>query len=313
MMTFIPGNGSSQLMTLDIEYTTWGNPASEVVYFPSGSCCGQRAEDRPEAPSQPASDSKTCEHPGIAFLIASASEMTHPDTWQDYLAQTEEAAVLHFGHSDTSSGLDLIRAQLSLLKKSLSDESLTHFIFLPNDALPARNLLQLLQSLRLDARSRMSVRSWEDQRKTNVLRAQLLENLGEIRKELAHFHSPWVCLSREDALLLNSQDLTTNFENCPVPTESYFATALAVLGRPPLQNVAPRSLTWDHPDVSETTSELIAHLTDSGAFFATDLPPDTLMLREALHGAWSSDHVPQPSPSTSENPSSISPNSTTHS
>ena len=32
MMTFIPGNGASQLISLDIEYTTLGIPASEVIY-----------------------------------------------------------------------------------------------------------------------------------------------------------------------------------------------------------------------------------------------------------------------------------------
>jgi len=39
MLTFVPGRASSQLMIFDIEYVTWANPASEVFYFASGSCC----------------------------------------------------------------------------------------------------------------------------------------------------------------------------------------------------------------------------------------------------------------------------------
>jgi len=269
MMTFIPGNGASQLMTLDIEYTTWGNPASEVIYFPSGACCGPEEESKSESPRLLESKPKTCDDPKVAFLMASGSELSHPDIWQGYLRQAEDKAELFHSKNSPESDLALVRSQLAHLAEALQSENWTHFIFLPNDAVPTRSLTQLLRSLRLDARSRMSIRSWEDERKSNVLRAQLVENLGKIRKELAHFHSPWVCLSREDALLLSSQDLTENFDHCPVPGECYFATALAALGRPPLHHVANRSLTWKKPNDAQNDMNLFASLTDNGAFFAT--------------------------------------------
>lgn len=39
VLTFIPTDARSQLMPLDIEFTTWGHPRSEVVYFRAGGGC----------------------------------------------------------------------------------------------------------------------------------------------------------------------------------------------------------------------------------------------------------------------------------
>lgn len=39
-LTFIPGSGRSALLPLDVEYATWANPNSQLVYFPVDSCCG---------------------------------------------------------------------------------------------------------------------------------------------------------------------------------------------------------------------------------------------------------------------------------
>lgn len=40
VLSFVPSNARSQLLPLDIEYVTWANPRSEVVYFSAGGCCG---------------------------------------------------------------------------------------------------------------------------------------------------------------------------------------------------------------------------------------------------------------------------------
>jgi hypothetical protein len=292
MMTFIPGNGSSQLMTLDIEYTTWGNPASEVIYFPSGSCCGQDDSTKSESQPLPESAPKFCENPKVAFLISSGSEMLHQTPWDEYLRQSDDSAQLFQASEDSpaESDLALIRSQIAQLKEALQSEKWTHFIFLPSDAIPTRSAAQLLRSLRLDPRSRMTLRSWEDERKTNVLRAQLVENLGQIRKELAHFHSPWVCLSREDALLLTSEDLTPNFESCQSPAECFYATALAALGRPPLQNVANRTLTWTSRDndfrtqkAGKIAPDLAAQIAECGSFFSAGFHAESDIADYQLH------------------------------
>lgn len=292
LMTFIPGNGSSQLLTLDIEYATWGNPASEVIYYPSGSCCGQEESSEPELPAMASDDQlKTCEDPKVAFLVCSRGEMEHPSIWQEYLAEANGAARIFNLKGETGDELDeetlddlsMIRVQRALLHKSLASGDWTHFIFLPSDAIPVRSFGQLRRSLRLDSRSRMRVRSWEEERKTNILKAQELENLGAIPKQLAHFHSPWVCLSREDALTLDSHDLTQSFQSCPNPDQGYFATALAVLGFPPLQKVANRSLTWVAPALGAMSSPLLAQVAENGAFFAIGLPVDAETRKYALH------------------------------
>jgi hypothetical protein len=39
MLTFVPFGFHSSLLLLDIEYATWANPKSELIIFPTGSCC----------------------------------------------------------------------------------------------------------------------------------------------------------------------------------------------------------------------------------------------------------------------------------
>lgn len=41
ILSFIPANAKSRLLPLDIEYCTWSNPRSEIIYFgANGGCCG---------------------------------------------------------------------------------------------------------------------------------------------------------------------------------------------------------------------------------------------------------------------------------
>src|SRR5690606_1191246 len=103
---------------------------------------------------------------------------------------------------------------------------------------------ELTHSLWLDSRSRMRVQPWNEVRKWNILKAQRLENLPGIRKELAHFQDQWMCLNREDAELILSRDRTDSFDTVFAPDEAYFATVLAAAGRSPIQAVANRPITW---------------------------------------------------------------------
>jgi hypothetical protein len=42
MITFTPATSNSTLLMLDIEYVTWANPNSQLVFFPVESCCGPK-------------------------------------------------------------------------------------------------------------------------------------------------------------------------------------------------------------------------------------------------------------------------------
>ena len=145
----------------------------------------------------------------------------------------------------------------------------------------------------MDSRSRLFVRSWEDERKVNVLRAQRVENLNGIRKELAHFQAQWMCLNRSDAQLIVDNPLLQHFEGTFAPDEAYFATALSVLGRPPLHSVANRHFTWTdwtqsvkNPKLFDHVSpQLAALLIESGCFFARKFSPDSNIAEYALHQA----------------------------
>ncbi|MEJ6580416.1 MAG: beta-1,6-N-acetylglucosaminyltransferase [Akkermansiaceae bacterium] len=292
MMTFIPGASASQLMSLDIEYVTWGNPASEVIYFPSGSCCGQSEQATSSAPILEEPTEKRCTNPKIAFIFPERRDLAHPEVWAEYLGNTHNGAVFTVASDGDQEGeLAVLQESHALMQKAMESQDWTHFIILPGDAVPTRGFAQLRRSFQLDARSRMTLRSWEDERKTNVLRAQQVENLTNIRREHAHFHSPWIALSLEDAELLCSTDLTVSFAACASPGQCYFATALSVLGKPPLQNVATRSLTWtpdknrhgssdNHYEIAPST---IATIIDSGCFFATGFPVGSSIGNYQLH------------------------------
>ena len=158
-------------------------------------------------------------------------------------------------------------------------------------AFPIRPFAELRRSLTLDPRSRMFVRSWQDEGKLNVLRAQRVENLKGIRKELAHFQAQWMCLNRSDAQLIVDTPLLHHFEGTFAPDEAYFATALSVLGTPPLHSVANRHLTWTdwtqsvkNPRLFDHVSpELAARLVDSGCFFARKFSAESNIGDFALH------------------------------
>ncbi len=328
MHTYIPGSASSQLLTLDVEYCTWGNPNSEVVYFPTGSCCGQApvGQENPHpseaagplpAPVPPETTAETASAahpPKVAFLFLTKGDLHQSGVWKEYLdeAGTDAALFAHVkNHPELSAesllanhliekqiptewaDLSLVEATLHLLEAALQDQSATHFALVSESCVPIRPFCDLKRSLTLDSRSRLFVRSWEDERKVNVLRAQRVENLNGIRKELAHFQAQWMCLNRSDAQLIVDNPLLQNFAGTFAPDEAYFATALSVLGRPPLHSVANRHFTWTdwtqsvkNPRLFDHVSpQLAALLIESGCFFARKFSPDSNIAEYALHQA----------------------------
>ena len=44
MITFVPAGAKSTLLLLDIEYATWSNPESQLVFFPVAGCCAPPTE-----------------------------------------------------------------------------------------------------------------------------------------------------------------------------------------------------------------------------------------------------------------------------
>jgi hypothetical protein len=46
VLSFVPAQASSQLLLLDIEYVTWANSTSEVIYFGTPKCCTDPASPR---------------------------------------------------------------------------------------------------------------------------------------------------------------------------------------------------------------------------------------------------------------------------
>jgi hypothetical protein len=327
MLTFVPSSAKSQLLSLDVEYVTWGNPNSELVYFASGSCCGAaliavvRDEETPvtviefpvvaaipkdDEPEEMAPEST------VGFLFLTRGDSHHPEIWDEYF-EDAGGRVRIFGHAkdqellpsdsflarqqigeriETEWGqLNLVEATLALLRAGLEDPDCSHFMLVSESCVPVRPFAELSESLRLDSRSRMRVQPWAEVRRTNILKAQRLENMPGIRKELAHFHDQWICLSRHDAMVVTRKDWTPSFEKVFAPDEAYFATVMAASGNSPLQSVANRAITWTdwvegekHPrELGRVTPRTAAQIKESGCFFARKFLPESDIARWGLH------------------------------
>lgn len=339
MLTFVPSTARSQLLTLDVEYVTWGNPNSELIYFSAGSCCGMNLEqtaakeesaeeekndeegNEPESiiqfpqPVEPAVQ-PDAEHlapePTVAFLFLTHADTNHPQIWNEYFESAGERARV-FSHTKDTSLLDessflfgrqieesvetawgsvsLVEATLALLRAALQHEECTHFVLVSESCIPVRPFSSLTNSLMLDDRSRMRIQPWAEVRRLDILKAQRLENVPGIRKELAHFHDQWICLNRADAALVTEEDWTPAFRNVFAPDEAYFATVMAASGQSPLQSVANRAITWteweeggSHPATyANVPRRLAAQIAESGCFFARKFRPDSDIGKWKLH------------------------------
>lgn len=332
MLTFVPSTAKSMILSLDVEYVTWGNPRSELVYFPAGSCCGMQMDvirqDEDESVVTPAltlvdesvsheenedgAEPETVIAPKIALLFLSRSDVNHPAIWQDYVAQSQGKAKI-YSHckdidqlSDDSfllphliaeqiptewASVSLVEATLALIHAAYADESNTHFILLSESCVPVRPFCELENSLALDPRSRMRIEPWTEVRKYHVLKAQRLENLPTIRKEVAHFQDQWMCLSREDVETCLRKNWLPEFEDVFAADEAFFATVLAASGKPPLQHVVNRPITWTkwnesapHPTTfHKVPKSTVAEIAESGCFFARKFHPDSDIGNYALH------------------------------
>ncbi len=330
MLTFVPSFVKSQILTLDVEYVTWGNSNSELVYFPSGSCCGvnmeahvpdEATEEEPDVVIEfPSPALVAVENPPedagppakVAFIFLTRGDVNQHDVWSEYLSKANGHATVHAHTGDVGKlgeesllrdrqirsrvdtgwgSISLVHATLELLRAALEDSDITHFMLVSESCVPVRPFEALASSLRLDTRSRMKIQPWAEVRRRNVLKAQRLENLPGIRKEIAHFQDQWMCLSREDALLVTENDWTRSFENVFAPDESYFATTLAACGKPPLQAVANRPVTWtdwregdDHPhEFLRVPPRVAAEIAESGCFFARKFGSGSDISRWGLH------------------------------
>lgn len=337
MLTFVPTFTKSQLLTLDIEYATWGNPNSELVYFPGASCCGMATEQPLEEASEelepdpedaidtiiefPMENSASLDEeevdlgqePKVAFLFLTRGDLHQEAVWNEYLNMANGSARVHAHTKDLETlaeesllidrqvserfetswgGISLVQATLSLLREALEDSEATHFVLVSESCVPVRPFDALCSSLRMDNRSRMRVRPWYEVRRRDVLKAQRLENIPGIRKEIAHFQDQWMCLNREDALLVVENDRTRAFQNVFAPDEAYFASVLAAVGKPPLQATANRPITWvdwseagAHPrEFNQVAPRTAAEIAESGCFFARKFTPESDIGRFRLHG-----------------------------
>jgi len=319
MLTFVPSGAQSLLLLLDIEYVTWGNPNSELVFFDrldadlfddrtdvgEGEATGASSIRLDACESEPASfepESKV----DLAFLFMCKDELHHPVVWNEYL-RGHDAATFFINLNEKGGGWEAplsgrivsqtqvssdtgihLSAMLDLLKSSLADSTATHFIFVSDSCVPVRSLEELERSLRLDPRSRIKTIPWSRLRRADLLKAQRAENIAGIRKELVHFHDVWIILSREDAELVTKQNWAPVFEGTQCPEEYYFATVLVAEGFPPLKHVAPRLSTWvGGGRFDGVPPRTVSSILDSGCFFAHSFNRDSNIGTFGLHqGGW---------------------------
>lgn len=249
--------------------------------------------------------------PKVAFLFLTRGDVHHLDIWEEYLEQTRGRARVLAHTKDTSliseksflreaqikekietewASLSLVHATLVLLKTALADVDTTHFILVSESCVPVRPFDHLRMNLRRDDRSRMRMWSVADLKRVNPVKGSRMDYLTRIAPENRWFHDQWICLSREDALIVIERDWLQCFERVYIPDECYFATVLAASGKPPLDALVNRPITWTawqggaHPrEFAKMLPRDVATISESGCFFARKFPPQSDIGKWGLH------------------------------
>jgi hypothetical protein len=259
------------------------------------------------SPSQPAAK------PVVAFLFLTRGDVNHPQIWREYLNEAGDSAKVLAHTKDTSQlaedsflahaqirekvdtawgSISLVHATLALLRAALEDGESTHFILVSESCVPVRPFDDLSSGLRLDDRSRIRVSTQEEVRRAgHVDKARVLDAISGIEKKFALFQHQWMCLCREDALIVTEKDWTPFFKNVYVPDECFFATVLAASGKSPMHSAANRQLTWsdwhrggDHPqNYVQVLPRVAAQIAESGCYFARKFAPGSDIGRWSLH------------------------------
>jgi hypothetical protein len=178
-----------------------------------------------------------------------------------------------------------------MIRAALEDSDVTHLVLVSESCVPIRPFSNFSRSLRLDARSRLAMFSHESVRRGgNFDKARRLDLLEGIAPQHAWFQEQWMCLNREDALIVSGSDWSGHFKNVWAPDECYFSTVLSASGKPPGREVLNRAVTWTrwrggaHPQSFDQVSPRLAgELVDSGCFFARKFGPASDIGRWDLH------------------------------
>jgi hypothetical protein len=250
--------------------------------------------------------------PTVGFLFLTRANVNQPGIWEDYLASAGDRARV-YSHCKTPGELapdsflrerqistrvptawgsiSLVEATLAMIREALDDTEITHFILVSESCVPVRPFSSLSRSLRLDARSRLAMHSLETVRKWgNLEKARRLDALEGIAPEHAWFQDQWMCLNREDALIVSEKDWLPHFRNVWAADECFFSTVLSAAGKTPGMGLLNRQVTWTkwrggaHPQsFSQVLPRLAAEIADSGCFFARKFGPDSDIGRWDLH------------------------------
>lgn len=250
--------------------------------------------------------------PCIAFLFLTRGDVNHRSIWEQYFAQAGARAhvLAHTKHPEqladdsflrnvqitrrvaTAWGeISLVHATLALLRAALENSEITHFVLVSEGCVPVRPFVHLSQNLTRDPRSRLRIWTLDEVRRGgNRDKAMRLEQMIRISKDLGFFQEQWMCLSREDALIVTEKDWTPCFDRVYAADECYFATVLAASGKPLPEAIVNRSMTWTrwvggaHPvEFQKVTPRLAAELGESGCYFARKFSVGSDVGRWALH------------------------------
>ncbi len=237
----------------------------------------------------------------IAFLFVTVGEQNHANIWHDYWNRDRDHVNV-YGHTRDKERLtddwlatcqineryptqwgdiNVVRAEMALLREALLDSSNQFFVFASESCIPVRPFEDLVRFLKLDPRSHFTWQTVEDLRKLNLLtKASRIDNAPRIPTKYWAFHSQWIVLNREAAVLVVEDDFTEAMSEVDVPDECYIGTVLRIKGYPLEEFVTQHQLTWatfvdtnPHPNSYRIVdSDFAASLYSSGCFFARKFP-----------------------------------------
>lgn len=321
MVSLLAPSFRSFFLPLDIEYVTWANPNSEIVYKNSptpgrdgtaarhGSLPGaselrmmRTPPNRAKVPTSP------CK---LALMFLTKDGIHHPEIWQEYVDDWNgDCSVFyhsktgHFDNAEFPSAkpvsrtietkwgcVSLVQATLLLLEEAIKNPKTTHFALVSENCVPARPAAELRRALTMDPRPRINWTNLEEMRHQMPDKAGRIYSVNGIRDRYWHFHDQWWILDRAAVFAILQNDRTVDFSGSFAPDECYFGTVLALAGWNFQSDVIKRATTWTHwihDGASPSSHDMVtgkeaAEISESGCFFARKFPKESNIGEWNLH------------------------------
>lgn len=312
LLTYTSHAFASWSFAADVEYTTWANPKSTLIIVPPieykflnspTKSCSNKEKTRPEIASPSTRSVPPVESfRSIAFLMLVRDQLPHEEIWKEYFEGHELAELFIHPQTPIASSLtlpklreiddlqptawgtaSLVDAMLKLLDTALAETDASHFMFVSESCLPIRPLKELIQCLKLDPRSWIGAETFDEIAAKDWDKTKRIQGVQGLDQADILFHSQWVLLNRNHALMLSDHCDSGKYADTFAPDEFAFGSTLKQVVPDFMDGIVRNEITYadwtakgPHPKAfTHVSPEEAVKIRTSGKFFARKFSPDS--------------------------------------